>query len=157
MPLIEILQAQWQSILEAAYENLVCSMTCRALDWPLTRNQEEGMLKDIHDAPVWQTLLDDPTANRPHQLETTVLGLAVCGDGVQPFKGKQAKSHSMFCIALSVLNLPPWIRNTLRATLLAMVVPGPSEPKDCQPFLDILTDELHMLYEIGMRVWNAAK
>ena len=114
-------------------------------------------MKDVHDAPIWQHLQEDPTMCRPSQLETIKLGLAICGDGVQPFKGKQAKSHSMFCIALSVLNLPPWLRDSLRGSLLAMVVPGPHEPKDCQPYLDILTDELLMLYEVGMRVWDSAR
>lgn len=127
------------------------------MKWPETREREDDVMKDIHDSPVWQTFLEIETLNRPHDLEVVKIGLAICGDGVQPFKGKQAKPHSLFCIALSVLNLPPWIRNTLKASQLTMVIPGPSEPKDCQPYLDILTDELLFLYEVGVKVWDASR
>ena len=97
--------------------------------------------------------------SRPHwerqELEILPVAIAICGDGFQPSKGKHQKDHSMFCLAVSALNLPPWMRTTVSGSLLNMIIPGPREPKDAQPFLDIPLDELLLLYEVGVPTWDA--
>lgn len=54
---------------------------------------------------------------------TLKLAMTLCGDGVNPLKGKQSKKkQTMMYIAMSVLNLPWWAGNTLHAMLLCMII-----------------------------------
>jgi hypothetical protein len=107
-----------------------------------------------------KAFLEDPILNRPSQvpecrdLEVLKVGLILCGDGVSSYKGKHAKSHSMFCVAHAVMNFPPWLRHKFLATSLTMTVHGPHEPHDGQPSLDIPTDEHLRLYEEGVPMWD---
>jgi hypothetical protein len=137
------------------------------MHWPFERSQQSpsysdrGAATDYHDSPQWkETFLEDPILNRPSQvpeyrgLEVLKVGLILCGDGVSPYKGKHAKSHSMFCVAHAVMNFPPWLRHKFLATSLTMTVHGPHEPHDGQPSLDIPTDEHLRLYEERVPMWD---
>ncbi|KAG1656593.1 hypothetical protein FOA52_006628 [Chlamydomonas sp. UWO 241] len=73
--------------------------------------------------------------------------LAFNTDGVCPFK-----SHTFWPVALRALNFSPWHRNSLVAHHLRMIIPGPNKPADFQPFMEILVDELLMLYWFGAPV-----
>lgn len=75
-------------------------------------------------------------------------------DGVSPFGNRI--SYSFWPIALSCLNLPPWMRMQLPAMWLCCIIPGPKEADDFQPVLDIIADELNALYMDGHSVTDSA-
>lgn len=74
------------------------------------------------------------------------------GDGVSPFK---RSSYSMWPLALACANLPGHLRMTLPATWIFCIVPAKGkdkgEPKDFQPFLEIVVDELNAYYQCGLK------
>lgn len=138
---------------------------CRALRWPEEREQQagaEGIVEDIHDSELWARFLADNVLNNnihPDGAGLPVLriALALCGDGVEANRGKQAKANTVTCLACCILNLPPWLRSKLPCSLLCTCLPGPGEPRDAQPYLDIPTDELVYMYEVGVVTWDASR
>lgn len=132
----------------------------RALQWPDERSPAPGRVEDIHDSPLWQLFQDDPVMHSrmdDKDCPLLPLALAFCGDGVEAYRGHHKKPHSVFCNVAAVLNLPPWARTKMASSLLAFIAPGPHEPKDLQSILDILTDELVFLHEIGFHAMDSSR
>ena len=53
---------------------------------------------------------------------------------------------------LTVLNLPPPTRTSARSILLAGIIPGKSEPKNLDPYIDVLVDVIIALN--GMQCYD---
>lgn len=139
-------------------------VTClhRALRWPETRPAAPDHVDDIYDSVLWDLFKEDAVVNTnsnpaTQHLRTVPLALAFCGDGVEAYRGKHKKAHTVFCLASCILNLPPWVRTQMRACLLSTCLHGPGEPKDPQVYFDILTDELVYLHEIGVVAYDASR
>lgn len=56
----------------------------------------------------------------------------------------------MWPIMLSLLNLPAHLRNIRGSILLAGIIPGKDEPKNLDPYIEILVDEIN-----HMNAWFA--
>ena len=126
------------------------------MEWSQSRliGADPGVMRDVHDSQLWQHFQEDPNLTFPDGPPFIKLAFAIAADGVQAHRGHHAKPHSMFAVAVAILNLPPWVRTQLNTLLLSMLMLGPTEPKDCQPSLNILADELVYIYECGIRVWD---
>ena len=142
-----------------AGELTLCHDACRALRWPDEKPAVDNAQEDICDSELWEWFKADEmlhdSCGQPFPVEPLALG--ICGDGVEVNRGHHRKPHTVFCVAVTVLNLPPWVRSKPGGCHLVTVLPGPQEPKDAQPYWDILTDELVHLEELGMVTRNAAK
>ncbi|EUC53635.1 transposase family Tnp2 protein, partial [Rhizoctonia solani AG-3 Rhs1AP] len=76
--------------------------------------------------------VDQPTGNAPLSLARLPIGLnlGVGADGYRVFKGGFAASnYSANGVYIVVNNLPFFLRNLIENTILALVLPGPHEPK----------------------------
>jgi hypothetical protein len=112
----------------------------------LTSEEEEGMagkeemieVSDLHRSEAW---LASYSESGHFQGDPRGVALSLCVDGMNPFS-KERVSYSMWPVTLSVLNLPFGIRNCPSSMILAGIIPGKSEPKDLNPYLDILVDEI---------------
>ena len=134
-----------------------CStLQCRALRWPDIREADDEYVSDIYDSEQWAEFVNDPVLKNAEGsgLPVVALALIICGDGVAVYRGHHAKPHSIFPLAMCILNLPPWIRCKMGGTHLPTCIPGPNEPKDAQVYLDIPSDELAYLYEVGIPVFD---
>lgn len=69
------------------------------------------------------------------------LALALCLDGTNPFS-KEKNAYSMWPITVSFLNLPPEYRRLAGFLKLLGIIPGKSEPKHTDPYLEVFVDEL---------------
>jgi hypothetical protein len=74
------------------------------------------------------------------------VSMLITGDGVQLFNGKQ---HETGIIDFTFLNLPPQTRSKANHTFTAMIISGPSQPKDMEPLLNELVIELRSLETVG--------
>ena len=102
-------------------------------------NSGDGILvSDIHQSPAWATKYDKEEA---FEGDPRGISLAFCSDGMNPFVN-EVLSYSMWPIVLTVLNLPRHVRNLAGSVLLTGIIPGRSEPKSMDPYLDVLVDEL---------------
>ena len=75
--------------------------------------------------------------------------LSLFMDGFQPHKKVQRSLTLFECM---VLNLPENLRHKANLLPLVGLIPGPKKPKDIQPYLHVLVDELLHLHEHGFDI-----
>ena len=80
------------------------------------------------------------------------LALALCLDGTNPYS-QEKNAYSMWPMLVSFLNLPPALRRVAGFLQLVGIIPGKNEPKNTDPYLKVLIDELQELH--GMRIYDA--
>ena len=114
-----------------------------------TEHTESSEVTDIHQTAVWKERYS--TEGTFHG-EPRALSLSLCADGTNHFS-KERCAYSMCPIVISILNLPAHLRRLPRFLHLAGVIPGKEEPKNTDPYLDVLVDELLELN--GSRVFDA--
>ena len=96
------------------------------------------VVSDIHQSLAWTAKY---AKNGSFEGDPRGLSIAFCTDGMNPF-AKEGLSYSMWPITLTILNLPRHIRNLAGSILLTGIIPGRSEPKSLDPYLEVLADEL---------------
>lgn len=110
------------------------------------------------DASTWEDIVDTRGWHRTVTLDAVlsacllsfVLMLAV--DGFPLFDLKLG--YSVTPILAVALNLPPHLRGKYANIFLLGIVPGPKKPKNLQPYLDIIVDDLKLAYGVGFKVWD---
>lgn len=97
-------------------------------------------MHDLHHSPAWRSAYEDGGLFNG---DPRGISLALCTDGVNPFAHNRV-SYSMWPIMLTLLNLPRNMRNRFGSMFLVGIIPsnGSQEPKNLNPYLDILVDEL---------------
>ena len=84
-------------------------------------------------------------------LLVVMIALGLCADGLNPF-AKEKNSYSMWPVFLFILNLPAQMWKKPDSMLLTGIIPGPSEPKDIDPYVDIVVDDISRLN--GVKVYD---
>lgn len=74
--------------------------------------------------------------------------LTMCSDGFAPLRDKHG--YSMLPFMFMVLNLPENVRHKFAYMIPAACVPGPHKPKNTQPYMDVVLNEVNELYENGI-------
>ena len=110
---------------------------------------DQSCIADIHQTNTWKRWYssDGIFGGDPRGLS-----LSICADGTNPFS-KEKCSYSMMPITLSLLNLHHNLRRKAGFLQLVGIIPGRSEAKNTDPYLDILVDELSQLD--GSNVFDA--
>ena len=101
-------------------------------------NKTGSVMHDIHQSPAW---ISKYSKDGSFQGDHRGVALALCTDGMNPFSITNVQ-YSMWPITMTILNLPRNIRNTAGSMLLSGIIPGRSEPKTMDPYVDILVEEL---------------
>ena len=110
-----------------------------------TEYRGNGGSWDVFHTKAWKDIMEsDPLMPQDERN----IGIQICTDGFQIFKGKD--SPSMWPISVSLLNLPPWIR--YRATMTFMVSVLPMGIDSIDSCLEPLMDELNYLYQVGLQL-----
>lgn len=111
-------------------------------------------MTDIHDSLKWKEAYNDKGT---FQGDPRCVALSSCLDGLSPWSKNKA-TYSIWPILLSQLNLPRQIRyqfaNFLLVGIIASQTEG-SEPKDLDPYLDVLVDEILAL--CGCKLYDACR
>ena len=69
------------------------------------------------------------------------LSFAICMDSFNPFS-RDTVSYSTCPMFLEVLNLPQHLRRLAGSVTLTGLIPGPHEPKNTDPYVDVLVDDI---------------
>jgi len=98
---------------------------------------------DIHDSPAWKQAYSETGMFKG---DKRGISLALCTDGVNPFSHSRVK-YSMWPIMMTILNLPRHLRSLFGSILLLGIIPGngKQEPKNLDPYLEVVADELQEL------------
>ena len=116
--------------------------------WRNRKDMSSKTLGDVYDGWLWKNL---QTSNRFLSIPNNLcLGLNI--DWFNPFS---ETIYSVGAIYLTVLNLPRTDRFKLENMILIGMIPGPKEPKNLNPFLKPLIEELKQLY-LGITFKNTS-
>ncbi len=106
-----------------------------------SKSQNAGaneMVSDLHGSCAWKSWY---SINGRFEGDPRALSLGLCLDGVNPF-AKEKISYSMWPMFLSPLNLPSHLRMLSSSMMLVGIIPGKSEPKNFDAYLDVLVDDI---------------
>ena len=103
-------------------------------------------VSSIHESPAWSEWYG---SGGSYNSDPRALTFAICLDGLNPFK-KENASYSMCPILLSPLNFPPHLRRLSGSMLLAGIIPGPKEPQNTDPYIELVTEEIIKLNNTEM-------
>ena len=78
--------------------------------------------------------------------------MTLCLDGTNPYS-KERSSYSMCPILISFLNLPAALRRSAGFLQLIGIIPGRKEPKNTDPYIQVLIDELQEFN--GTKIFDA--
>lgn len=114
-----------------------------------TMSQPPEIVSDLHQSKAWKSMY---AVDGPFKGDTRGISFSLCADGTNPFS-KEKIAYSMWPIMISLLNLPPHLRNIRGSILLAGIIPGKNEPQNLDPYIDILVEEIKHLN--GLRCFDA--
>ena len=107
----------------------------------LWRKRLSSGLSDVYDGRIWkefQVLCGRPFLSTEYNL-TFMLNI----NWFQPYKHL---TSSVGAIYSTIMNLPQSVRFGRENVILIAIIPGPHEPRDINPYLEILVDELVNLW-----------
>lgn len=92
---------------------------------------------DIHQSPTWGK------AYSCHGRFGGDLLFGFCTDGVNPFSHNRV-NYSMWPMMLTLFDLPRELRSSFNSIFLLGIIPGNGsfEPKNVDPYMEVLVDEL---------------
>ncbi|XP_054820649.1 uncharacterized protein LOC129319574 [Prosopis cineraria] len=85
------------------------------------------------------------------------LRLVLSTDGMNPY-GMQSNTHSTWPVMMVIYNLPPWLCMKRKYIMLSLLISGSKQPdNDIDVYLEPLIEDLKLLWEIGIEVYDAYK
>ncbi|XP_028071943.1 uncharacterized protein LOC114274253 [Camellia sinensis] len=85
------------------------------------------------------------------------LRLAIFADGINPHSSFSSR-YSCWPVIMITYNLPPWLCMKRKFTMLSLLISGPQQPgNDIDVYLAPLIDDLKMLWEVGIKAYDAYK
>ena len=107
-------------------------------------NTGKNIVRSIHESTGWKTWYSSEGVFKG---DHRGLVFAFCTDGLNPYAHEKT-SYSMWPIFLIPLNLPHHMRMKVGSMLLMGIIPGPKEPNDLDPYIDIVVDDIMDLSKI---------
>lgn len=127
--------------------------TAPFMRWHAEERIDDGILRHLADAMVWKDL---DQRYPEFSLDCRNVRLGLSADGFNPFKTRSIV-HSTWLIVLKTLNLPPWMCRKQPYLILPTLIDGPKGSGDkIDVYLQPLVDELKILWEDGIRTYDAA-
>ena len=119
------------------------------LRWHATRKIIEGVLRHPADSQAWRTIDEKfpEIAIDPRNLR-----LGISADGVDVNRGNM--QHSVWPVLALIYNLPPWLCMKRKFIMLSVLISG-YPGKNIDVFLEPLVDDLKLLFEEGVKTYDA--
>ncbi|XP_074362218.1 uncharacterized protein LOC141702437 [Apium graveolens] len=122
--------------------------------WHKNRDVVEGQLTHPADGDEWKQF-DRAFPSFANEVRNVRLGLATIG--FEPFHNKQSKNYSVWPIFVVAYNLPPSMCMKDPFIFMPLIILGDKDPtKDLNVYLRPLIDELKMLWNTGVTVFDKA-
>lgn len=107
-------------------------------------SDRKEIVNNLHQSPTWKEWYSQSGIFKG---EIRSVSFALCTDGLNPFAHEKTQ-YSMWPIFLIPLNLPQHIRMKPGAMLLSGIIPGPKEPKNMDPYIDVVVDDIMALEKV---------
>jgi hypothetical protein len=148
---VQLVMRSISEFIQRIYDN---PELAKAVTYHATHRDNAHNLCDFQDGAVYKEVLDtDPRFAGPSGAHNLMMGLIT--DGVQP--AKDDAKYSMWPLAATFDNFPPWLRYMMGVTTLLGVIPGstlPNSTLDLQPTLEIIMDQMELLDKVGVEVFD---
>jgi hypothetical protein len=82
---------------------------------------QQGIIGDFYSGPSWTSFCKDPQVGDDKPSNVKSFGFSAAIDGIIPFK---RRNHTLWPLALTCMNFPPFLRNRLEAIHIPFVIPG---------------------------------
>ena len=107
----------------------------------LVFSDHPNLVGDIHNSEVWRSsyAIDGFFAGDARGISSSF-----CTDGLNPFS-RERSQYSMWPIMLNILNFPQYIQSKAESILLVGIIPGRKEPKNLDPYFNLLVEELQKM------------
>ena len=126
----------------------------KLLRWHSEERKKDGMIRHLADSAQWRNI-DRSFAEFGAEPRNIRFGLST--DGMNPFSSMSSR-HSTWPVTLCIYNLPPWLCMKRKYILLSILIQGPKQPgNDIDVFLAPLVEDLKVLWNEGVQVWDAYK
>ena len=119
--------------------------------WQCSGEHSNEIVTSIHQSPAWHEWYSPSGVFKG---EHRSISFALCTDGLNPFSHEKTQ-YSMWPIFLVPLNMPHSIRMKTGSMFLTGIIPGPKEPKNMDPYIDVLVDDI--LDIEGVEMYDAFK
>jgi len=96
-----------------------------------------AIVTSIHQSQAWQEWYSKNGIFKEHRS----ISFGFCTDGLNPYSHEKTQ-YSMWPLFLIPLNFPHTIRVKSGSMFLTGTIPGPKEPQNMDPYLDILVDDI---------------
>ncbi|WVZ83383.1 hypothetical protein U9M48_030541 [Paspalum notatum var. saurae] len=120
--------------------------------WFCERTKDDEKLSHPADATQWQTFdeLYPEFAKDPRNVR-----FALSTDGMNPF-GERNSTHSTWPVILTIYNLPSWLCQKRKYTMLCGLIQGPKQPGiDIDVFLEPLMEDMAKLWNDGTKMTDS--
>ena len=128
--------------------------TAKNLTWHDRERKKDGVLRHPADSQAWKAVderypefVEDPRNLR----------LGISADGINPHSS-QSSRYSCWPVLTVIYNLPPWLCMKRKFMMLTMLISGPKQPgNDIDVYLAPFIDDLKLLFEVGVKAYDAYK
>ena len=124
----------------------------KLMRWHADERTDDGMLRHPADSLQWRNI------DRRYAMfgeEARNVRFALSTDGMNPF-GNMSSRHSTWPVNLCMYNLPPWLCMKRKYIMMAILIQGPKQPgNDIDVYFAPLVDDLKLLWDEGVKVWDA--
>ncbi|KAM0873064.1 hypothetical protein ACQ4PT_038316 [Festuca glaucescens] len=121
--------------------------------WHDEGRTKDGLLRHPADSPAWKHF--DAIHTRFAE-DSRNIRLIIATDGFNPYRSMNC-AYSVWPVIAIPINLPPWVCMKQPNFILTLLIPGPKSPgRDIDVFLEPLIDDLHLLFEKGVRTYDAS-
>ncbi|WVZ84720.1 LOW QUALITY PROTEIN: hypothetical protein U9M48_031713 [Paspalum notatum var. saurae] len=117
--------------------------------WYYERTKDEEKLSHLADATQFDELYPE-FAKDPRNVR-----FALNTDGMNPF-GERNSTHSTWPVILTIYNLPTWLCQKRKYTMLCGLIQGPKQPGiDIDVFLEPLMEDMAKLWNDGVKMTDS--
>ena len=114
---------------------------------------DNPVLTHPSDASQWKALDDEYYEDLGKEPRNIRLGART--NGLNPFGDKSSK-HNTWPVFVWMYNLPPWLCLKKKYIDMSMLIQGLAQPgRDINLYLELLKEELAILWEEGVETWDA--
>ncbi|KAL4580636.1 hypothetical protein LXL04_016836 [Taraxacum kok-saghyz] len=128
--------------------------TAKQMTWHFDHRTEPGFMSHPRDGQAWKHF---DSMHPEFACDPRNIRLELCTDGFSP-NNSNSSPYSSWPVFLSIYNLLPWMCLKEVYVQLSMIIPGKkSSGQNLDVFLRPLIDELKMLYNDGVAVYDASR
>ncbi|KAK6784367.1 hypothetical protein RDI58_017822 [Solanum bulbocastanum] len=132
----------------------MCSKPADSFRWHDEERSKDGKVRHPADGQAWK---DFDRLHAVFAQDSCNVRLGLASDGFNLFR-TMSICHSTWTVMLMAYNLPPWMCMKFEYSMLSLLIHGQRSPgNDIDNYLQLLIDELKLLWDSGVETYDASR